>query len=126
MRKHHILLAAVLAASASLAHAGNAAKGATVFKKCLACHTATEARNKVGPSLQGVVDRPVATVENYRYSKSMKEFSAGKTWTEAELAVFLANPRGLVKATTMSFYGLKNPEDVADVIAYLKNPAAAP
>ena len=85
MRPHYILLAAILAASAGLAHAGDAANGATLFRKCLACHTATEARNKVGPNLVGVIDRPVASVAGFRYSKAMKAYSAGKTWTEADL-----------------------------------------
>ena len=125
MRTHHILLAALLAASAGLAHAGDAAKGAVVFKRCLACHTATEARNKVGPNLVGLIDRPVASVEGFRYSKAMKAYSTGKTWTEADLATFLAGPRDLVMGTSMAFYGFRNPEDIADVIAYLKDPAAA-
>lgn len=124
MRKHYILLAALIATSASLAHAGDAVKGATVFKKCLACHTATEARNKVGPSLMGVVDRPVATAAGFRYSKAMTTYGAGKTWTEAELAAFLADPRKVVRGNAMAFFGLKNPGDVADIIAYLKDPAA--
>lgn len=124
MRPRYILLAAILAASAGLAHAGDAANGATLFRKCLACHTATEARNKVGPNLVGVIDRPVASVAGFRYSKAMRAYSAGKTWTEADLATFLASPQGLVKGTSMAFYGFRSPEDVADVIAYLRDPAA--
>lgn len=125
MKQCLVLLSAALFSVAGLAHAGDAKKGAVVFKKCQACHTATEAKNKVGPSLMGVVGRAVATVEKFKYSKAMKDFSAGKTWDEAALTTYLAAPSTVVKGTTMTFPGLKKPEDIADVIAYLKDPAAA-
>lgn len=118
-----ILAAAVtLTAGAALA---DAKAGALVFKKCGACHTATEPTNKVGPSLMGVVGRAVATAAGYNYSPAMKAFAAGKTWDEATLTTYLADPKRLVKGTKMSFVGLKKAEDVANVIAYLKDPAAA-
>ena len=120
-----VLLSAALAAAAGLAQAADAQKGAVVFKKCQACHTATDAKNRVGPSLQNLLGRPVATVEGFKYSKAMTEFAAGKTWDETLLATYLAAPRQMVKGTTMAFAGLKKPEDVADIIAYLKDPAAA-
>jgi len=120
-----VLLAAALVATAGTANAGDAKKGALVFKKCQACHTATEAKNRVGPSLQGVVGRPIATAEGFKYSKAMKEFGEGKTWDEALLTTYLAAPREVVKGTIMAFPGLKKPEDIADVIAYLKDPSAA-
>lgn len=120
-----ILLSAALVAVAGHAQAGDAKKGAIVFKKCAACHTATEAKNRVGPTLQGVVGRPVATVEGYKYSAAMTGFGAGKVWDEALLTTYLAAPRATVKGTIMAFAGLKKPEDVADLIAYLKDPSAA-
>lgn len=113
-----------LTAGAALAD-GDAKAGSIVFKKCGACHTATEATNKVGPSLMGVVGRPVASVEGYSYSPAMKAFAAGKTWDDATLTTYLADPKGVVKGTKMGFVGLKKAEDVANVIAYLKDPAAA-
>nr|WP_316655311.1 cytochrome c family protein [uncultured Gellertiella sp.] len=120
------VFAASLALSAGAALAdGDAKLGAAIFKKCAACHTATEATNKVGPSLMGVVGRPVATAPGYSYSPAMKAFGDGKTWDEAQLTTYLADPRGVVKGTKMGFAGLKKPDDVANVIAYLKNPAAA-
>ena len=123
MNKMLVLLA--LAASATAAHAGgDATKGAAVFKKnCSACHTATEPKNKVGPYLGTVIGRPVATYEGFRYSKAMTEFGAdGKVWNEALLAEYLPKPKDLVKGTTMAFAGLKTPEEVTDLIAYLKAP----
>ena len=127
MKIQTALLAAAFALSAGAALAdGDAKLGATVFKKCAACHTATEAKNTVGPSLMGVAGRAVATAAGYAYSPAMKTFGeGGKVWDDATLATYLADPKGVVKGTKMGFAGLKNADDVANVIAYLKNPAAA-
>jgi cytochrome c len=129
---HRMKLSFVAVAAASLmvagaAHAdGDAAAGAKVFKKCAACHTATEPKNKVGPSLMGVVGRPVATVEGYTYSPDMKAFGAdGKVWDDALLDQYLKKPKVLVPKTKMAFAGLTKEEDILDIIAYLKDPAAA-
>ena len=109
-----------LSAATSLVWAGDAAKGEKVFKKCMACHTAAGKTNKVGPYLQGVINRPVATAEGYAYSDGMKEFAAGgKVWDDAALDVYLTNPKASVPKTKMAFPGLKKPEDRADLIAYL-------
>jgi len=128
MKLRCLILAASLTIPAGAAFAeGDAVAGAKVFKQCQACHTATEPKNKVGPSLMGVTyDRERSpTVEGYKYSKAMTEFGAdGKVWSEQLLAEYLPKPRELVKGTTMTFAGLKKPEDIANVIAYLKNPAA--
>ncbi|PZM13849.1 c-type cytochrome [Rhizobium tubonense] len=127
--KWHCLTAAValLALSAAAAFAdGDAVAGAQVFKKCGACHTATEPVNKVGPSLMGVVGRPVASVASYSYSPAMKAFSqGGKVWDEALLRKYLPSPQFIVKGTRMTFPGLKSDKDLDNVIAYLKNPGAA-
>lgn len=119
-----LIAAGAIAASAGVALAdGDAAKGAQVFKKnCMVCHNATDAKAKVGPSLQGVVGRPVASVADYKYSDAMKKFGEGKTWTEEELTAYLPNPKGLVPGTKMAFAGLKSPEDIANLVAYLKDP----
>ncbi|CAN7535635.1 cytochrome c family protein [Rhizobium sp. LjRoot30] len=125
--KMHCLLAAILVAASVLpARAdGDAKAGAMIFKKCMACHTATEPTNRVGPSLMGVVGRPVATVADYNYSNAMKDFGAGKVWDEALLTEYLPSPRALVPGTIMSFAGLRKPQDIANLIAYLKDPTAA-
>lgn len=120
-----LLLVTAICSSAGVSQAADAAHGAVVFKKCMACHTATAPINRVGPSLQNVVGRSIASVENYKYSNAMKEYGAGKAWDEATLAAYLAAPKQVVPATYMAFAGLKKPEDVADIIAYLKDPAAA-
>lgn len=103
---------------------GDAVNGAAVFKKqCSVCHTATEDKNKVGPSLHNLIGRKVATVEGFKYSPAMTEFGAdGKVWDEALLDQYLPKPKDLVKGTRMAFAGLKNPDELADLIAYLKAP----
>jgi cytochrome c len=119
-----IAASAVLFATTALAD-GDATAGAQVFKKCASCHTATQPVNIVGPSLMGVVGRPVASVASYSYSPAMKAFGeGGRVWTEALLAKYLPSPQFLVKGTRMTFPGLKNDKDIENVIAYLKNPGA--
>jgi cytochrome c len=102
---------------AGLMAAADAAKGETVFKKCAACHK-LDGANGVGPHLDGVVGRPVGSVEGFSYSSGMT--GHGGEWTPEELFTFLANPKKDVPGTKMSFAGLPKPEDRANVIAYLQ------
>ena len=100
--------------------AGDAAKGEKVFAKCKACHENEKGVNKVGPTLKGVVGRKAASVPDYKYSEAMTAKGAeGVVWDEATLAAYLPDPKAFVPKTKMAFGGLKKPEDVADVIAYL-------
>ncbi|MFD1328944.1 c-type cytochrome [Mycoplana ramosa] len=123
--KFTLASALFILATASAAHAdGDATAGKTVFKKCIACH-AIDPVNRVGPSLGGVIGRPVASVDGFKYSKAMQEFGKDKVWDEATLTQYLAEPRKVVKGTTMVFVGLKKPEDIENLLAYLKDPAAA-
>ncbi len=115
----------LVSASAALAD-GDPVAGAVVFRKCGACHTATAPDNRVGPSLMGIVGRPVASKPDYAYSPAMKAFGAdGKVWDETLLRKYLPAPQFLVKGTRMTFPGLKSDKDLDNLIAYLKNPAAA-
>lgn len=116
------LMSACLCLWAGLAFAdGDVEAGAQVFKKCGACHTASEPVNRVGPSLMGVIGRPVATFAGYSYSGAMKAFGeGGKVWDENLLAEYLLSPKAMVTGTKMSFAGLKKPQDIENVIAYLK------
>ena len=101
----------------ALMAAADVEKGATVFKKCAACHK-LDGANAVGPHLDGVVGRPVASVEGFSYSDGMK--AHGGDWTPEQIFHFLANPKADVPGTKMAFAGLPKPEDRANLIAYLE------
>jgi cytochrome c len=117
-------LAGILALSSSVALAqGDAEKGEKVFNKCKACHVVDEPKNRVGPHLVGIFGRPAGSVEDFKYSDAMKE--SGVTWNEETIAAYLADPRGYIKGNRMAFAGLKNEEEIADLIAYLKEESAS-
>ncbi|MEM7237356.1 MAG: cytochrome c family protein [Pseudomonadota bacterium] len=113
--------AIALVATGSIAEAADVKKGAKVFRKCKACHKIEDGKNAVGPHLFGIVGRPVAGVDGYKYSKAMTGHADGGTiWDPAELDAYLTNPKKYVKGTKMSFGGLKKDADRANVIAYLE------
>ena len=118
--------ALVLAVWQGAAVAQDTAAGEKVFAKCKACHAVGEgAKNKVGPELNGIVGRTAGSLPDYKYSKAMEGKGAeGLIWDEASLAAYLADPRGFVKGTKMAFAGLKKPEDLENIIAYLATFAA--
>lgn len=97
---------------------GDAELGATVFKKCGACHkVGPDARNGVGPVLNGLIGRVAGTYPEYKYSKANQE--SGVTWEVETLTVYLRAPREFIPGTKMPFAGLKKDEDIADLIAFL-------
>lgn len=100
---------------------GDAAKGEKIFGQCKACHVAEPGVNRVGPSLHAVVGRAAGSVAGFNYSKANKE--SGVTWNEEVLFTYLEAPQKFMPGTRMAFAGLKNPQDRADVIAYLKTRA---
>lgn len=98
--------------------AQDAADGRRVFQTdCSLCHTAQPGRNFIGSSLFGVVNRPSGHIPNFRYSDANRK--SGLTWTVATLDRYLTAPRQVVPGTLMTFPGLKDPKQRADVIAYL-------
>ena len=105
------------------------AAGQTAFRKCTACHTAEEGGpNKVGPNLYGVVNRPIASHEGFNYSAGMREFSQGGAvhWDYEHLSGFLQAPRSYVSGTAMAFAGIRNVQEEANLIAYLRSLSADP
>jgi cytochrome c len=96
--------------------------GAQVAKECEACHNLQEGQGpKVGPDLYGVVDRPIASVSGFNYTDAIK--GAAKTlggkWTFDALNKWLTKPSAVAPGTAMTFAGLSNEKQRADVIAYL-------
>jgi cytochrome c len=100
---------------------GDAAAGEKLFVKCKTCHTLEAGKNKVGPSLAGLIGRPAGSIADFNYSDAMK--ASGLTWDEATLDAYLADPKGKVPGNKMIFPGVKKPEDRANLIAYLKQAA---
>ena len=110
---------AALVASIGAAAAQDAAAGEKVFTKCKVCHQIGEgAKNMVGPVLNGVVGRPAGSYPGYHYSEANK--NSGITWDEATLKEYLKDPKAKVPGTKMVFPGLTSDQDIANVIAYLK------
>jgi cytochrome c len=96
--------------------------GEKAFKKyCTACHTIEAGKNRVGPSLHGIVGRAAGSVAGFAYSDANK--NSGITWTEDKLAVYLADPKAMLPGNKMTFAGIKKPEELTAVVAYLKDKA---
>ena len=100
-----------------------AEEGEKVFRKCKSCHqVGADAKNRVGPILNGIVGKPAGAVEGFRYSKPMAAAGEeGLIWTEAELIAFLAKPKAYMKGTKMAFAGLRKDDDLLAVVEYLKS-----
>ena len=103
----------------------DAAKGEQVFKKCTACHNADKGgANALGPNLWGVLGKPHGHVAGFAYTAALKGVPG--TWDWKSLDAWLANPKKYAPGTKMTFAGLGNPEDRANVIAYLNSTSDAP
>jgi cytochrome c len=108
-----IFLTVLLAGPAA---GGDAERGKALYQACIACHS--ERPDALGPSLKGVVGRKSAALEDFRYSNPMKR--ANLVWDEENLRAYIVDPQAKVKGNRMPYGGLTNPDDVDDVIAYLK------
>lgn len=99
--------------------------GEKLFKKCSACHTYKKgAADKVGPNLWNLINRPLANVDGFAYSKALSEF--GGVWGYEELSQFLYKPKHYIEGTKMNFSGLKKSKDRADLILFLRKQAEEP
>ena len=110
---------ACLAGSMLPALAQDAEAGKQVFKSiCNLCHEATEGKNRIGPSLYGVVGRRSGNMPDFTYSDVLK--GSGITWTEDMLDKWINAPQNTVPGTRMTYTGLKDDKKRHDVIAFLK------
>jgi cytochrome c len=110
--------AAMLAVSTGLALAQDVAAGENSFKKCLACHAiGPDAKNKVGPLLNGLDGRKSGTVEGYNYTEANK--NSGITWNEAQFLDYIKDPKAKIPGTKMVFAGIKNENEANSLWMYV-------
>jgi cytochrome c len=111
-------LVASLAGSA-MAQTGGTISGEVVYRRaCATCHSVDPGVTRSGPSLAGISGRAAGTAQGFRYSDAMA--SAPGRWTDAQLDVFLTNPRRTIPGNRMAFAGLASAEERAAVIQYLR------
>ena len=114
-----ILGGALLAATVGIAQAQDLAAGEQSFKKCSPCHrVGPDAKNLIGPVLNGLDGRKSGTIEGFNYSDANKK--ADITWSEASFKDYIQNPMAKMPGTKMPFAGIKNDKEIADLWAYLK------
>ena len=120
------VFAAVALAATGARAAGDADEGKKVFKKCHACHNVGEnAKNAVGPELNGAVGRKAASVPDYAsmYSPGIKKLGEqGFVWTPENIDKWIADPKALIPDSPMAlaFQGIPDAAERADIIAYLQ------
>lgn len=102
---------------AELFAAADPAAGQGLWRGCQACHQLEPGQNTTGPYLHGVVGRPVASAVGFNYSGAL--VAAADVWTPENLDAFLENPRNFAPGTTMTYSGMRSPQDRANLIAYL-------
>ena len=108
----------LLAATVGIAQAQDLAEGERSFRKCGPCHSVGEdARNKIGPVLNGLDGRKSGTVAEYSYSDANKK--AEITWGEATFKDYIQNPMAKMPGTKMAFAGIRNDKEIADLWGYL-------
>jgi cytochrome c len=116
--KKLILSALIVVASSATALAQDAEAGKASFNKCLACHAIGEdAKNKVGPELNGLDGRKSGSAADYNYSPANK--NSGITWNEANFKEYIKDPKAKVPGTKMFFAGIKNEKEINDLWAYV-------
>jgi cytochrome c len=95
------------------------ARGQFLFAACAGCHAVADgATHGIGPDLAGIMDRPIADSDGFRYSPALAGLPG--RWTEKALDRFLTDPQAFAPGNTMVFSGLADPADRSDLIAYLK------
>jgi cytochrome c len=119
-----VTLAALLAlcAAAPVAAAPSVQRGEQIYARCLACHAL--AYDRVGPRHCGLFGRLAGSVPGYEYSQAMKH--SGIRWNEKTLDRFLAKPLAMIPGSTMTYDGVPDPKERADLIAYLKRADQTP
>ncbi|HXZ21199.1 MAG TPA: cytochrome c family protein [Pseudolabrys sp.] len=114
-----LAVAVIAAAMTEVAQAQDLAAGEQAFRKCFPCHSVGEdAKNKVGPELNGLDGRHSGGVADYSYSDANK--NSGIIWNEATFKDYIKDPRAKIPNTKMIFPGIKNEKEASDLWVYLK------
>lgn len=112
------LAAAAVALSSAAVLAQDVSNGEDVFKKCRACHAVgANAKNLVGPQLNGIIGRKAGSVEGFPYSEANK--NSGATWDEATFLKYIKDPKAAMPGNKMAFAGIKDEQDAKDLYAFL-------
>ncbi|HWK60666.1 MAG TPA: cytochrome c family protein [Eoetvoesiella sp.] len=101
---------------------GDAARGKEIYSRCLACHAL--AYDRTGPRHCGLFGRKAGSVKGFPYSQAMRDSHI--VWDEKTLNWFLANPMTAIPGTAMGYAGIPDPQERADLIAYLKQANEGP
>jgi len=100
-------------------------KGAETFKKCAACHNADKGGpNQLGPNLWDVLGEPIGQGKGFAFSPALA--THGGNWDWKSLSAWLTSPKSFANGTKMTFAGISNPQDRANVIAFLNQHSDAP
>lgn len=120
MIRNAILIATVALSAQGASAQGASTSGKHIFEdRCASCHS-IGGEMKNAPDLANVIGRPAATLKGFKYSDAMLEAKqAGVVWNIETLSKFITKPRSVVNGSNMAFTGLRDPADVAAVIAYL-------
>ena len=123
MKSRAVLVVLTIAGTASSQAAdGDPQRGGQIYQRCLACHSLEY--NRSGPKHCGLFGRQAGTLPGYAYSKAMK--ASGIIWNELSLDRFLENPLKTLPGTKMAYAGVKDPQERADLIAYLRHATGDP
>ena len=110
-----ILLTLTLVARAQ--GVGDAQRGAQVFNQCKICHSLEAGKNMLGPSLHGLIGGKAGSVPGFAYSSAMK--NSNVTWNDDTLSKYLSDPKAFIPGDKMAFPGVKDPNKLGDLLAYL-------
>ncbi len=118
--KFFILFLSVMVMGSTLAMADAVEDGKKIFNRCTACHSVVEGQMKIGPSMFKIVGRKAGKLAGYeKYSDGLKKVDF--VWDDAKLTEYLTNPKALIPDTKMTFLGVKDPKEMADLLVYLKS-----
>jgi len=117
MRRSIITLITLIAAGT--AHAADPDAGRKVFERCKVCHTVEAGgETRLGPSLHGMFGRKAGSLPDFAYSAAMK--NSNITWNDDTVARYAREPRDFIPGNRMGFPGIKNTEELENLVAYLR------